>query len=747
VALEKETINGFVEKVVYRNAENGYTVVNISVEGDDVVCTGYFSDITEGDQIIAEGSFVEHKQYGIQFTVTSYEIKEPETSVAMEKYLGSGIIKGVGPALSAKIVKKFGDETFNIIEREPERLAEIKGITEKKAIEIGSQFEEKKEFRNAMIFLNQYGVSNALAMKIYKEYGIKVMKIVRENPYRLADDIAGVGFKTADEIALRMGFSPESSMRMKAGISFALSMAASNGHTYLLYEDLYEESKRLLGISEAEFESDIYELTIERKIVLKEVKGERRVYNNNLYYMELTVARKLLDLNAKSENNYKVMEAKVKEVEAKTGIKLGDLQRKAVYEAVESGLVIITGGPGTGKTTTINAIIKLFEMQNMEILLAAPTGRAAKRMTETTGMEAQTIHRLLELNGNPEEGGSMRFERNELNPLEADVIIIDEMSMVDIYLMYSLLKAVTVGTRLILVGDVNQLPSVGPGKVLKDIISSEKFNVVRLSEIFRQAAESDIITNAHKINAGQSIRLDNKSKDFFMLSMSSSIQIQRALVSLIAEKLPPYVDATKYDIQVLTPSRKGELGVENLNKILQQYINPPAPGKREKQWGEVIFRENDKVMQIKNDYQMEWKIVTKKGLTIKEGSGVFNGDCGIIREINEFAGTVTVEFDEGKLVEYTGATLEELELAYAITIHKSQGSEYPAVIIPLLNAPRPLLNRNLLYTAVTRARKCVTIVGSENSVNEMIQNESEMKRNSGLADSIIEMEEADNVYI
>lgn len=745
--MEKETINGFVEKVVYRNAENGYTVVNISVEGDDVVCTGYFSDITEGDQIIAEGSFVEHKQYGIQFTVASYEIKEPETSVAMEKYLGSGIIKGVGPALSAKIVKKFGDETFNIIEREPERLAEIKGITEKKAIEIGSQFEEKKEFRNAMIFLNQYGVSNALAMKIYKEYGIKVMKIVRENPYRLADDIAGVGFKTADEIALRMGFSPESSMRMKAGISFALSMAASNGHTYLLYEDLYEESKRLLGISEAEFENDIYELTIERKIVLKEVKGERRVYNNNLYYMELTVARKLLDLNAKSENNYKVMEAKVKEVEAKTGIKLGDLQRKAVYEAVESGLVIITGGPGTGKTTTINAIIKLFEMQNMEILLAAPTGRAAKRMTETTGMEAQTIHRLLELNGNPEEGGSMRFERNELNPLEADVIIIDEMSMVDIYLMYSLLKAVTVGTRLILVGDVNQLPSVGPGKVLKDIIGSEKFNVVRLSEIFRQAAESDIITNAHKINAGQSIRLDNKSKDFFMLSMNSSLQIQRALVSLIAEKLPPYVDATKYDIQVLTPSRKGELGVENLNKILQQYINPPAPNKREKQWGEMIFRENDKVMQIKNDYQMEWKIVTKKGLTIKEGSGVFNGDCGIIREINEFAGTVTVEFDEGKIVEYTGATLEELELAYAITIHKSQGSEYHAVIIPLLNAPRPLLNRNLLYTAVTRARKCVTIVGSENSVNEMIQNESEMKRNSGLVDSIIEMEEADNVYI
>ena len=745
--MEIETINGYVEKIIFRNEENAYTVASLSVEGDEVMCTGYFADLTEGDGIIAEGSFVEHKQYGVQFSVTSYEIKEPETSIAMEKYLGSGIIKGIGQALAAKIVKKFGDETFNIIEREPERLAEIKGITEKKAIEIGTQFEEKREFRTAMLFLNQYGVSSALAMKIYKEYGIKVMKVVRENPYRLADDIAGVGFKTADEIALKMGFPHESSMRMKAGILYTLSIAASNGHTYLPFESLLEETKRLIGISETEFENDIYELTIERKIVLKEINEERRVYNNNLYYMELTVARKLLDLNAKSENDVKVMEAKVKEVEEKVGIKLEDLQRKAVYEAVESGLVIITGGPGTGKTTTINAIIKLFESQNMEILLAAPTGRAAKRMTETTGVEAQTIHRLLELNGDPEEGGSMRFDRNEANPLEADVVIIDEMSMVDIYLMYSLLKAITVGTRLILVGDVNQLPSVGPGKVLKDIISSEKFNVVRLNEVFRQAAESDIITNAHKINAGKSIKLDNKSKDFFMLSMNNALQIQRALVSLIAEKLPPYVEATKYDIQVLTPSRKGELGVENLNKILQMYINPPSFDKKEKQWGEMIFRVNDKVMQIKNDYQIEWKIVTRKGITVKTGTGVFNGDCGIIRDINEFAGTVTVEFDEGKIVEYNSSTLEELELAYAVTIHKSQGSEYPAVIIPLLNAPKPLLNRNLLYTAVTRARKCVTIIGSEDAVHEMIRNESEMRRNSGLADSIIEMEEADNVYI
>ncbi|MGP1612575.1 MAG: SF1B family DNA helicase RecD2 [Catonella sp.] len=745
MVLELETINGHVEKIIFRNQENAYTVASLSVEGDEVMCTGYFADLAEGDKLMAEGNFVEHKQYGIQFVVTAYEIQEPETSIAMEKYLGSGIIKGIGPALASKIVKKFGDDTFNIIDREPERLAEIRGITDKKAREIATQFEEKREFRNAMLFLNQYGVSNSLAMKIYKEYGIKVMKIVRENPYKLAEDIAGVGFKTADEIALKMGFSTESSMRMKAGILFVLSLAASNGHTYLPFETLFEESKRLLGISEDEFENDIYELKCDKKIFLKEINNERRVYNNNLYYMELTVARKLLDLNTKSNNNFKVMEAKVREVEKKIGINLEVLQRKAVYEAVESGLVIITGGPGTGKTTTINAIIKLFEMQNMEILLAAPTGRAAKRMTETTGMEAQTIHRLLELNGNPEEGGAMRFERNEDNPLEADVIIIDEMSMVDIYLMYSLLKAITVGTRLILVGDVDQLPSVGPGKVLKDIISSKKFDVVMLNEIFRQAAESDIITNAHKINAGKSIKLDNDSKDFFMIKMNSTLQIQRALVSLIDEKLPKYVSATKYDIQVLTPSRKGELGVENLNKILQMYINPPDKTKKEKQWGEMIFRVHDKVMQVKNDYQLEWKIVTKTGLTIKTGTGVFNGDCGIIREINDYAGIVTVEFDEGKMVEYSNSTLEELDLAYAITIHKSQGSEYSAVIIPLLNAPRPLLNRNLLYTAVTRARKCVAIVGSEGSVNEMIQNESEMKRNTGLVDSIIEMEEADNV--
>ncbi len=745
--MDTEVLNGYVEKIVYRNDENAYTVVNVSAEGEEVVCTGYFSDITEGDRITAEGRFIEHRQYGVQFAVEAYEIKEPETAVAMEKYLASGIIKGIGPALAAKIVKKFTDSTFDIIEREPERLAEIKGITEKKAREISSQFEEKREFRTAMLFLNQYGVSNSLAMKIYREYGIKVMQIVRENPYRLADDVAGVGFKTADGIAMRMGFSRESSLRMKAGILYGLSIAASNGHTFLLYEELFDYTSELLGISEEEFENDIFELTVERKVILKEVNGEKRIYNNSLYYMELTVARKLLDLNARSETNFRLMESKVKEIEAGSRITLGDLQRKAVYEAVESGLVIITGGPGTGKTTTINTIIKLFEREGMEILLAAPTGRAAKRMTETTGREAQTIHRLLEINGNPEESGSMRFERNEDNPLEADAVIIDEMSMVDIYLMYSLLKAIPIGTRLILVGDVNQLPSVGPGKVLKDIITSEKFNVVRLNEIFRQAAESDIITNAHKINAGKEIELDNNSKDFFFVKNDKVLNVQRAVISLVLEKLPKYVKASKYDIQVLSPMRKGELGIENLNRLMQQYINPPAAGKKEKRWGDMLFRVGDKVMQTKNNYQIEWKIVTKKGFEVKSGSGIFNGDMGIIKEINDFSDTITVEYEEGKLVEYANAELDELELAYAVTIHKSQGSEYPAVVIPLLAGPKLLFNRNLLYTAVTRAKKCVTIVGVEEAVNIMINNESEMKRNSGLADCIVQMEETDSVYI
>ncbi len=742
-----EHIKGYVEKIVYHNDENSYTVLNVTGAGLDVMCVGYFTDVSAGVYIEADGNYVLHKTYGEQFSVSSYQISQPENAAAMEVYLGSGVIKGLGKTMAKRIVKHFGDKTFDVIEKEPEKLAQIKGISDRKAREIAEQFEEKREFREAMVFLGQYGISNNLSMKIYKKYGSEMVKIVKENPYRLAEDIVGVGFKTADEIAAKMGYPMDSSSRYKAGIMYALNEASANGNTYLPYDELYSKAKFIMGISEEEFAGDIEGLQMDRRIKRINKNGEDRVYHITFYYMELDVARRLLDMNVKSRADKALMGKKVRQIEKKNGIQLEELQRKAVYEAVESGLLIITGGPGTGKTTTINTIIRLFEEENMEILLAAPTGRAAKRITETTGHEAQTIHRLLEIDGNPENEGPSKFEKNEENPLEADAVIIDEMSMVDIYLMYSLLKAIPAGTRVILVGDVNQLPSVGPGNVLKDIIRSECFDVVRLNKIFRQAVESDIITNAHKINAGQQIKLDNKSMDFFMLDRRDVTQIESVILSLIMYKLPGYVDSDRYDIQVLTPMRKGELGVENLNKVLQKYLNPASDDKNEKKWGDIVFREGDKVMQIKNDYQLDWTVYSKYGTEIQSGSGVFNGDIGFIRNINEFAGTITVEYEEGKRVEYEPGNFDELELAYAVTIHKSQGSEYPAVILPLLSGPRMLFNRNLLYTAVTRAKKCVAIVGSSEMVQKMIDNIDETKRYSGLSDAIMEMKEEEDVFV
>lgn len=741
----RETLSGYVEKIVYRNESNLYTVANLSCEGEETIFVGYFSEIGEGNMIEAEGEFIHHKQYGMQFLVSSYQIKEPESKEAIEKYLASGIIKGIGKALAARIVKEFGEKSFEVIEREPERLADIRGITKKKAREIGIQFEEKREFRDAMLLLNEYGVSSAMAMKIFKQYGARLKTVIKENPYRLADDINGIGFKTADEIALKVGIPGDSIIRYKALILYELSRAAANGHTYLPYAELEAATREVFRIEEDDFLRSIEELMLEKRVIRKNISEEDRIYNINFYYMELNVARKLVNLDRKSFAERDLMERRLEIIQKETGIFLEEAQKEAVYQAVQSGLLIITGGPGTGKTTTINTIINLFSSEHLEILLAAPTGRAAKRMTETTGMEAQTLHRLLELNGNPEDGGNLRFERNEGNPLEADVIIVDEVSMVDIYLMYSLLKAVPAGTRLILVGDVNQLPSVGPGNVLKDMIRSEEFNVVRLTKIFRQAAESDIITNAHKINSGEEISLNNRSKDFFMLKRHEAVKIEEALLWLITTKLPPYVDADPYEIQVLTPMRKGELGVENLNRILQERLNPPSPTKREKKWGDHVFRENDKVMQIKNNYQLEWKILSRYGTEIKRGTGIFNGDIGIIKEVNTFSDTITIVFDDERQVIYDMNLLDELELAYAITIHKSQGSEYPAVILPLLSGPRMLFNRNLLYTAVTRAKKCVMLVGSEDAVNFMIENEGEQRRYSGLKNAIKEIREADHV--
>ena len=731
-----EKLAGYVEHIIYRNTDNGYTVLNLVSGEDEITCVGIFSTIAEGENIEATGDYTDHPTYGTQFKVVSFEEKAPEDQEAIERYLGSGAIKGIGLAMAARIVRRFREDTFRIIEEEPERLAGGKGISERKAMEIASQVNEKRDLRQAMIFLQQFGITMNLAVKIYNKYGQEVYGILKENPYRLADDIEGVGFRTADDIAAKAGIRTDSDFRVRSGILYTLLQASGEGHTFLPQEELTAKTSELLGIDKDIIEKNYMDLSIERKIIMKQSGEQTQIYSASFYYMEANTATMLRELDIAYDVADAEIEQRIHNIEKQTGMQLDEHQVQAVKEAVRNGLLVITGGPGTGKTTTINTIIRYFEMEGMDIFLAAPTGRAAKRMSETTGFEARTIHRMLELNGGME--GSAGFERNETNPLETDLVIIDEMSMVDITLMNSLLKAIAPGTRLILVGDINQLPSVGPGSVLKDIIQSEAFNVVMLTKIFRQASTSDIIVNAHKINRGEEVSLDNKSMDFFFLKRYEADIIINVVLQLVKQKLPKFVDATPYDIQVLTPMRKGLLGVERLNGILQQYLNPPDKSKREKEHGDMVFREGDKVMQTKNNYQLEWEIRTKFGLTVDKGMGIFNGDMGIITEINDFAETMTVEFDEGRKVEYSYKLLDELELAYAITIHKSQGSEYPAVVIPLLSGPSMLMNRNLLYTAVTRARKCVTLVGNDTTFNQMIQNTSQQKRYSGLCDRIRE---------
>ena len=733
-----EKISGYIDHIIFRNEENGYTVMVMICDGEEVTCVGSLQYINEGELIEAEGTYTQHSTYGTQFKISSFELKAPEDEMAMERYLGSGAIKGIGSALAARIVRRFKGDTFRIMEEEPERLAEIKGISEKKAREIAQQMEEKRDVRKAMIFLQKYGISSALSVKIYNQYGERLYRIIEENPYQMTDEIQGVGFKIADEIAEKAGIHTDSDFRIRSGLFYALKQSMSEGHIYLPRLELFQRGAELLGVSAEAMERNLMDLAMDRKIVLK----EDRVYCSQNYYLELNTAKMLHDLNVTADIADDTMMKKLADIETETQTTLEDLQKEAVVQAVNHGLLVITGGPGTGKTTTINTLIHYFASEGLEILLAAPTGRAAKRMTEATGYEAQTIHRLLEISGVPEEeSAGYHFERNMENPLEADVIIIDEMSMVDLFLMHALLSAVSVGTRLIMVGDVNQLPSVGPGSVLRDIIHSECFPVVRLNKIFRQASESDIVVNAHKINEGQHVVLDNKSRDFFFLKRDDANVIISVMLTLVMKKMPKYVDAGMLDIQVLTPMRKGLLGVERLNMILQEYLNPRSPEKKEKEYGAGLFREGDKVMQIKNNYQIEWEIRGAYGIPVEKGVGVFNGDMGIVSEINEYAEQMTVVFDDNKYIEYSFKELEQLELAYAITIHKSQGSEYPAVVIPLLSGPRMLMSRNLLYTAITRARKCVTLVGSDQVFQQMIDNEMEQKRYSTLKEQIQQWQE------
>ena len=740
-----ECVTGYIDHIIFRNEDNGYTVMVLKgvKDEDELTCVGTFPVITQGASIEAEGSFIQHPVYGKQFQAVRLTEKMPEDAMAMERYLGSGAIKGIGAALAGRIVRHFGSDTLRIVEEEPERLAEIKGISEKKAHEIAIQIAEKSEMRKVMMFLQKYGISLNLGAKIYQKYGDSVYSVLQENPYRLADDISGVGFKIADEIAYRIGIHTDSDYRIKSGLAYTLLQAGGEGHVYLPKEELFKRAEQLLGVDASYMEKHLVDLSMERKIIQKEENGQVLVYPAQYYYLELNTARMLRELDIDCPEDEHLVERRISQIQKETGTVLDEMQKKAVKEAAGHGLLVLTGGPGTGKTTTINAIIRFFESEGAELRLAAPTGRAAKRMTEATGYEAQTIHRMLELTGMPEddrEGQPVHFERNAENPLEADVIIIDEMSMVDIHLMHSLLMAVTAGTRLILVGDENQLPSVGPGNVLRDIIRSGQFPVVELTKIFRQASESDIVVNAHKINRGEQVEINNKSRDFFFLKRYDADMIIRVVIALIQEKLPKYVEAKPFEIQVLTPMRKGLLGVERLNQILQRYLNPPDPSKKEKEIGQGLFREGDKVMQIRNNYQLEWEVRGRYGIPVDKGVGVFNGDTGIIRTINEFAELAEVEFEDGRYAQYTFKQLDELELAYAVTIHKSQGSEYPAVIIPILSGPRMLMNRNLLYTAVTRARKCVTVVGSEETFREMINNEKQQRRYSSLDRRIQEAE-------
>ncbi len=740
-------VEGFVENIIFRNEDNGYTVFNIVYDDEEITCVGVLSYINTGEFITAQGEFVKHAVYYMQFKVTSYEFRAPDDAASVRRYLSSGAIKGIGEKMAERIVKTFDDDTFRIMEEEPERLAEIKGISMSKAMDIANQLIDKKDIRKAMMFLQRYGIQMNLANKIFKRYGNGIYNILEQNPYRLADDIEGVGFKMADEIASRVGIKIDSDFRIKSGIFYVLNRATAQGHTYLTYDMLVRQVNELLLIDVQDYDKYLMDLTMDKKIVVKVKDDVKCVYARMYYNMEANVAAMLNNLDVQIEEDQKFIDDRIARIEDKDGITLDDIQKEAVAKAVRNGLVIITGGPGTGKTTTINTIIKYFELEGLEIRLAAPTGRAAKRMTEACGYEAQTIHRMLEISGGVSDGDrksaaaglSMFFERNEDNPLEADVIIVDEMSMVDISIMNSLLKAVPIGTKLILVGDVDQLPSVGPGNVLKDIIQSDCFPVVKLERIFRQAAQSEIIINAHKINRGEEVVLNKYSKDFLFVHRNGADNIINAMKTLIKDKLPNYVGADVYDLQILTPSRKSNVGVERLNKIMQDFLNPADAMKQERQVGDVTFREGDKVMQIKNDYQLSWEKRSRYGISTEQGTGAFNGDTGVIERISTFDENVTVRFEDGRYVTYEFSQLDELELAYAITVHKSQGSEYPAVIIPMSQGPRMLMNRNILYTAVTRARKCVCLVGEEEIFRLMAGNVSESKRYSSLADRIEEI--------
>ncbi len=732
--MDHTVIEGIIDDIIYKNEANGYTVCEIASGRNLLTAVGYMPFINEGETIKATGKWVKHPDYGDQFKVELYEKVLPQTADAIEKYLASGIVKGVGPATAAKIVLRFGSSTLEIISGEPQRLSEIKGISLDKALNIGQALNEQKGLRDVVMFLQEYGINPSVCIKIHKAYADMAVARIRENPYRLCEDVFGIGFKTADRIAMKLGIDPVSRFRIRSGIKYILSHAATNGHTYLPENVLKEYAAQLLGSQEIDIEDSLISLIFDKAVQVERNDGAGRVYLSSFHTAEQGVCKRLLGLSQTSyDKGMNDLDEKIGRFEREEGLELDCMQREAVREAMINGLMVITGGPGTGKTTIIKCIIKLLMEDGHKIALAAPTGRAAKRMTEATGFEAKTIHRLLEIGYTGDES-ELIFQRNEENPIEADAVIIDEMSMVDILIMSHLLKAVPPGARVILVGDADQLPSVGAGSVLLDIIGCSSIKTVRLTEIFRQAGESMIIVNAHRINGGEAPILNAKDKDFFFLPRNNQDNILRTVIDLCSRRLPDTYGLDSFkDIQVLSPTKKGPAGVINLNIELQKALNPPDKKKAERVSRSYILREGDRVMQVKNNYMLRWERPDDPNI---DGTGVFNGDMGTIAEIDEDAMKISVLFDDDRIAEYDFSILDEIEPSFAVTIHKSQGSEFPVVVMPVFPGPEVLMTRNLLYTAVTRAKQMVVLVGYEETLHNMVGNKRETLRYSGLSDKL-----------
>jgi exodeoxyribonuclease V alpha subunit len=727
-----QEIQGFVDTIVYQNDENGYAIARIKDRDETVTIVGYIPYLSEGQSLKLIGEWTAHPTFGQQFKVQSWEELLPDSVKGIERYLASGVISGIGPVTAKKIVDKFGVDTLDILDKDISRLKEIEGIGKKKIEVISESFSKQHEVRNIMIFLQNYGISPNQCGKIYKRFGSDSIRVVRENPYILTEEVAGIGFKTADKIARSLGIDENSAFRIESGIKYIINQFCALGNTYMPKEKLVKNCVDTLGVTQQEIEEGIYSCAMEGKIKVENIEEESCVYTLPYYYCELGVTKKIIEITLNEYEPVDIdVEAEIKAFEKNRGVSFAPSQKEAIKAAFDNGVEIITGGPGTGKTTIINCIAEIFEKAEMKILLGAPTGRAAKRMSEATGREAKTIHRLLEM-GVSDGEDEMMFSRGENAPLECDVLIVDEASMIDIMLMHNLLKAVTQGTRIIIVGDVDQLPSVGPGNVLRDFIESGWIKVIRLKEIFRQSKESMIIVNAHRINEGEMPVINARDNDFYFIKEDDQGRILNTLVDLLRKRLPAFNknwDPNK-NIQILSPMRKGILGISNLNIRLQEILNPPAPEKTEKECKEVVFRVGDKVMQTKNNYSLKWTRVS--GVGDEEGVGIFNGDMGYIDEIDEDENTVTIIFDEERKVVYDSMYIEEIDLAYAITIHKSQGSEFPVVVIPVFPGPPMLMNRNLLYTGITRAKQMVVIVGSQKSLSAMVSNNRSFERYSML---------------